>query len=476
MSSALSLSEVVDVVITLESAAVPQPAFAVPLILGTSDRYVDGVLIEYFSSAETMLIANGGVFQNTDPEYLKAVDLTAQAVVPSTFAVGCQAVASAIQKNTIAISAVTEDETYSVTVNNQTVTHSASNVDTTNTVLQSLNTAINALTGANVQSAYTASGAGSIAIQSYNATIQVGSSSEGAVWPGVGFSISIGGTGVSTMSNTATVPNASLVDGLQAIQNVDQGFYAVNICSDNWYDILNMASYIETQTLVFVAISADAAVGLSTCSFDVLSQLKGKGYNRTALLYTGDPSDNPDSAWTGANVPLPVGQSTWGNCSLAEVTPDNWSQSVFNTVAGKPGVTIAKNGNVYVTIGGNNVVLWGQAVSGRFFDITIGIDWLKAEIQGNIWGSIVAARQAGGKIPYSNKGAAIFVGDTKEAIDLGADQGLINDTDFPVVITVGRVQDQSLTQRTSRIAPPINFTCTLAGAFSTATVNGVLSV
>lgn len=474
MSSALVLSEVVTVNITLSSAAVPQPAFGVPLILGTSNRYTGGTVIEYFSSAEAMLVAGGGTFLNTDQEYLKAVELTEQAVVPSTFAVGCQATASVTQVTTITISGVTSALTYTITVNGQTVSVTAGGGDTATTVGDALTIAINALTGANVKASN--GSAGVVILTAYNATIQTTSTSEGANWPGVGFSSAIGGTGVSTMSSVATTPNVSLVTELQTIQGVDQGWYCVNICSVNWYDLLNMAAYIESQTLVFVGVTADAAVALNTCSFDVLSQLKGKAYNRTAILYSGDASDEPDSAWTGANVPLPVGQSTWGNCTLVGVTPDNLSQTQFNTIAGKPGSTVAKNGNVYVVLGGNNVVLWGQAVSGRFFDITIGIDWLKAQIQGNIWGSIVAARNAGGKIPYTNKGAAIFVGNVKEAIDLGAAQGLINEQDYPVVITVGQVQDQSLSNRTSRIAPPINFTCTLAGAFSTATVNGVLSV
>lgn len=474
MSSALALSEVVDVNITLSSDAVPQPAFGVPLILGTSDRYSGETVIEYFSSATSMLVANGGVFMDTDPEYLKAVALTSQAVVPLTFAVGCQAVASVAQENTVTISAVTTALTYSVTVNTQTVSYTAGGGDTATTVAVALVAAINALTGANVLAAHTS--AGIFTITAYNATIQVGSTSEGAVWPGIGFSIALGGTGVGTMTDVPTTANVSLVSAIQAIQAVDQGWYCVNICSTNWYDLLDVAKYIESQTLVFVGVTADAAVGLNTCDTDVLSQLMALDFNRTLIIYSGDPSGEPDSALTGTNVPLPVGQSVWSQCALVGVTPDNLSQTVFNTVAGKPGSTIAKNGNVYVTIGGNNVVLWGQAVSGRFFDITIGIDWLTAEIQGNIWGSIVAARAAGGKIPYTNKGAAIFVGDVKEAIDLGADQGLINDQDYAVVISVGQVQNQSLSLQTNRVAPPITFSCTLAGAFSTATVNGVLSV
>ena len=472
--TALALSEVVSVNILLNSAAVPQPAFAVPLILGTSNRYTGGVLIEFFSSATSMLVANGGVFMNTDAEYLKAVALTEQGILPSTFGVGCQAAASITQVTTITISAVTNTDTYSITVNGQTVTVTAGGSDTATTVGDALTIAINALTGANVKA--TNGSGGVVILTAWNSTIQVGSTSEGAAWPGVGFSSSIGGTGVSTMSSVATTANVSLVTGLQAIQAVNQGWYCVNICSTNWYDLLNMAAYIESQTLVFVGVTADAAVALNTCTFDVLSQLQAKDYNRTAIMYSGDASAEPDSAWTGANVPLPVGQSTWGNVALIGVTPDNLSQTQFNTIAGKPGTTVGKNGNVYVTIGGNNVVLWGQAVSGRFFDITIGIDWLTAQIQGNAWGTIVAARNAGGKIPYTNAGASILVGDVKEAIDLGAQQGLINEVDYPVTITVGQVQNQSLSNQTNRVAPPIAFSCTLAGAFSTVTVNGVLSV
>ena len=469
--SALSLNEIVDVNITLSSAAVPQPAFSVALIIGSSAAIEN--VIKYYSTPSAMLTDG---FIISDTEYVRALELMEQEIQPTEFAVACNAPTSVTQVNTVTISAVTTGDTYAVDINGTTFSHTAAGGDTTNMVLSALQALIAAGQAAlNVNAVYTATGAGSLAISAYNSTIQTTSTTQGAAWPGLGFQLTLSGTGVSTMTNTPTTANVSMAAYITTIQNQDTGWYCVNLCSENWYDIMNMAAYIETQTLIYIPTSNDAAIALSTCSYDVLSQLMAKGYNRTAMLVSSQASEGADSGWTGTSIALTPGASTWGDTSIVGITPDNWTNSQFNTIAPKPGTTGGKNGNVYVTVGGNNVVLWGQAVSGRFLDITVGIDWLQSEIQGNIWDSIVAARQAGGKIPYTNKGASVFVGDVKEAIDDGVANGLVDGTQ-PISITVPDVSTQTTTNKTNRVAPPVSFTCVLAGAYSTATVNGVLSV
>lgn len=470
---AIPLSEIVNVNITLASAAVPQPAFSVALILGTSARIAN--VIKYYTSAAAML-SDG--FLSTDPEYKRAVELMEQAIQPVEFAVSCNAPTSLTQENTVTITAVTTGDTYNVTLNGQTFSYTAVGGDTTNTVLSALQGLINAAVSTlGVLSAYVSAGAGSITLQAYNSKIQVALPTPvGAVQPGLGFSIALGGTGVATMVNTVNQANVSLTNYLATVQVQDQGYYGINICSINWYDILEMAATIEPQTLIFIATSSDAEILDSTSTGDVLTQLTGKAYTRTALLYSGQASSGADSGWTGTSIALTPGASTWGNTPIVGITPDALTPGQLATVAPQPGTGSGnKIGNVYVTVGGNNLVLWGQAVGGRFMDITVGLDWLKSEIQTSIFASIVAARAAGSKIPYTDKGTSIFIGDVTDAINTGIGNGLIDPTS-PISVTAPSVASQTTSQRTNRIAPPIAFTCRLSGAYSTATVNGVVSV
>lgn len=460
------LDQLVEVTITQESAAIPQPSFSVALILGFSNRFSGPTVIKYYTDPSQML-ADG--FQNTDPEYIRAVELTEQAVVPTEFAVG-KASAAVAQTETLTIPGpINTGDIFSVTINGTTVSYTAAPSDTADIVLSALSTAINANQGLNVKGIHNP-GPHNLVLTAYNWTIQTSSLTQGANWPGEGFSITV----TANITDTPGATNHSPVQDLQAIQVVNQGFYCIILCSANWYDILTMAAYVESQTLLYIATSADAEVIDSNATHDVLSQLQGKSYKRTGLLYSAEASSGPDAGWAGSNLPLTPGSSTWAFSTIVGIDPDNLNANQRQTVIGVPGIP-GKNGNIYTTVGGVNIVQQGIAAGGQYLDITVGIDWLKAQIQTNIYSLIVQERQAGSKIPYTNQGTSQIIQQVRAAIDLGVSNGLIDGTS-PISVTAPDVLSVPANQRANRIAPTVKFSCRLAGAFQTIVVNGVVSV
>lgn len=77
------LDAIVQVTITQQTQAVQQASFSIPLIIGTSNRFVD--LIRYYTGTAGML-SDG--FLITDPEYIYASKAFSQAISPKQVGIG----------------------------------------------------------------------------------------------------------------------------------------------------------------------------------------------------------------------------------------------------------------------------------------------------------------------------------------------------------------------------------------------------
>ncbi len=349
-----SIDQIVNVVISLASSAVPRAGFGIPLILGTSTTVLSAGEFAFYSSTTEML-EDG--WQTTDPEYIHATRAFAQDLSPQTIMVARRA----------------------------------------------------------------------------------------------------GGT---------------LAADIAAIQDQAQGnsWYCLILCSKVAADILAAAEYIETQKKIFIAASADSNVP-TTATGDVMSQLKDFGYDRTGLFYTeasGNAALGPDAGWAGGQLPQTPGASTWKFKQLDGIDPDDFSSSERTRLIGNPPAGIVgKNANIYETVGGVNITEEGWMASGRFIDVTIGLDWLESEIQANIYDLLVGNP----KLPYTDQGAAALQGAVITAIKQGIANGLI-DGQTAYSVTVDPVLDVSAANRASRYYPNVSFDCRFSGAFHFVKVTG----
>jgi hypothetical protein len=264
----------------------------------------------------------------------------------------------------------------------------------------------------------------------------------------------------------------SMASDIAAIQAVSDIWYGLSLTSSVAQDILDAAAYIETQKKIYVACSHDAAVP-TTATGDVLSELKALGYNRTALIFTftsGNAAAGPDSGWLGGQLPQVPGSSTWKFKQLVGVAPDAYTGTQRNIMIGTPGVP-GKNGNIYETVGGVNITEEGWMVSGKFIDITVGIDWLESTMQTNVYSLLVANP----KIPYTDQGAAVIQNAVFQTIQQGVANGLI-DGGSPITVEVPTVLSVSQTLRAERVFEFVTFECRLSGAFHFIKIKGTVTV
>ena len=274
---------------------------------------------------------------------------------------------------------------------------------------------------------------------------------------------------------------------LTAIRAANNGaWYGLVLDSNSSAEIESSALWTEATGLggkVFFTNSSDWQNTQTSVTTDVFSELQLDTYNRT-FIQQNDQSILcfSGAATCGQALALNPGSYTLAYKSLPGVPADSdttlieaQAMALNSMSAATPGPG-AKNGNYYKSVAGQNWLFPGTAPSGRFFDLTIGIDWLQTRIQ-----QAVAAAIAGlPKVPFTDFGIARI----KTAIDgvlrLGSTPtyGLIlpdgQDPARPISVIVPTAASLTSAQRASRNVPGVSFSAGLQGAIETTTVQGTL--
>lgn len=240
-------------------------------------------------------------------------------------------------------------------------------------------------------------------------------------------------------------------------------------------DILAGAAAIEGMKKLFIASSGSDDIAKSG-SDDLASKLKAAGYNRTGLCFTkANTNGILEAAWMGSQLPQTPGSNNWAYKSLAGVTVDSLTADQQTTLYGVPVAGVkGKNVNVYESFGGANITYPGMAASGRYFDLTIGVDWLQAKIQEAIYFQLVNTP----KIPYTDAGVSSLMSSISAVLRLAQANGLLDGEDpaNPVYVRADSVDKVAVNQRAERIAPTIYFGGRLQGAVSSVILSGVVTV
>lgn len=450
-----TLDTLIKINISQQTSAVPQASFSLPLIVGPTSTSWAGLGVHSYTDPAEMLTDG---FSTGSPEYVYALELFEQAVSPAEFFVGYRAPAVA-QQDTFVVNSLTgvPGHVYKFSFNGILVSYTSQGGDSYAQIIAGLNTAFAAAVASSVAtSATSGSGAGS--------TLTVTS----AVL-GLAFSI----TAVdSELTHATPVVNHGIQDDINALIVLNNLWYCLILCSNTDADILQASALIETLTKIFGAVSNDAAIATSS-STDLLSVLQGKAYKRTFLTYSpGSFNLGIEAGWIGSQLPLTPGSNNWAYKSIAGISPDTISDTARSIIIGVPEAgVLGKNGNIYSVVGGVPITQMGIMVGGQYIDITIGLDWLKSQIQTNVFAALTQAA----KIPYTDIGTSVLISAVKSAIDQGAANGLIDDKS-PITVTAPPVLSVPANQRANRIAPTISFTCRLQGAFNAVIVNGTVTV
>lgn len=437
------LDQIVNINISQQTKAVPQKGFGIPVFMGSSNRFVDA--IRYYTDTASM-IADG--FLISDPEYVRAAEAFEQELSPVQVGIG-KYTAPVLQIDTLSFTAV-NTHLYTITINGVDYSYTSDGSATVSEIVAGLLAAVNADTN-------------SPAVATGSTTLILTAKVAGS-----GFTTTTLDVNISIVHTQA---NHSIVNDIVTMQAASDIWYGLGISSNLAADIEQVAAYIETQKKIFLAVTGDAGVP-TTSSTDVGSILKGKGYNRSGLIYSATPTTGLEGAWMGGVLPTTPGAATWKFKTAVGIGPDSFSQTQRNILIGLPGIP-GKNVNIYENVGGVNIFEEGFMASGQFIDITIGLDWLESTMQTNVFTVLVNAL----KIPYTDIGASMIENAIRQTLKQGDDltgTGLLDHNSFSV--TVPPVLSVPQSDRANRILPDIKFSARLAGAFHFIQINGTVSV
>jgi len=128
---------------------------------------------------------------------------------------------------------------------------------------------------------------------------------------------------------------------------------------------------------------------------------------------------------------------------------------------------LAKNGNFYHLLGGLKVTEEGRIpdgnTEGEWVDTVIGIDWLRARMQENVFGFIASQSAIGKKIPYTDNGIAQLDSVGRTTMDLAMTKEFISSYESKV----GSRAEQPTTDIAGRKYKGLSYQAQLAGAINT---------
>lgn len=447
-----AIDNIISVSITQDTSAVSAANFGVPLILGNSNPgWADGDNVHVYSDAASMLTDG---FNSSSPEYVYATAMMSQTITPTEFLVGRKAGASSSGQSVLLTIKFGTSAYYGVIINSEG--YYVSGVD-------------QPTVAANLVAAINASNIGlSAAVTSAN-NVQVTIGANGTINTSQPDGITVG----TPTTSEAVVPAMAMVLSTISAQNND--WYGLCLAGATDEDTQAAASYIEGVKKIFIGTTASADVCEAGTS-DVATTLQAAGYRRSAIAYVPASKDEGfAAAWLGLVLPTTPGNATWAYKNLAGITADKLTSNQLAILYGNPeGGTAGKNANVYAPFFGTNVTYPGMMAGGAYIDITIGVDWLQANIQREIFSLLSGAT----KVPYTDAGGAMLASKVSAVLQTAVANGLIDgkDADYPVKVSVDSVDSVSKSQRAARIAPTIRFQGRLQGAFQSVRVAGTVTV
>jgi hypothetical protein len=254
---------------------------------------------------------------------------------------------------------------------------------------------------------------------------------------------------------------------LDAIQAVDDNWYAIACTDRTSANVQAIALWTESKVKIFGTASADPNIllPLGTDTTSIAYLFNQAGYVRTFVLYCQDAdSTYPECAWLGVCLPFAPGSETWMFKQLATIPYSDLSFSQSNNV-------LSKKANTYEYVGGVGITQKGTVSGNEYIDVVRGVDWLTSTIQSYVYSTLVNLP----KVPYTDAGITAIQAQVERALAQGVANNFLSNNPAPIC-TVPRAIDVSSADKSARILRNVNFTATLAGAIQAVEIRGTVSV
>lgn len=205
-------------------------------------------------------------------------------------------------------------------------------------------------------------------------------------------------------------------------------------------------------------------------------------YNRSFGIFSGDadgyeaekqPAENKYAglALMAKCFGYDPGSETWALKTLSTIVPSRISTHHKKELE-------EKNITTYRRYAKTNVTFGGKTLSGEWIDVIRFRDWLKSEIQANVFSALHANR----KVPYTDPGIGLVEGAILKTLSNGQTVGGISPTEYDgdneipgYTVTVPAAASMSEAQRKSRRLTNVKWSARLAGAIHFAEIGGNLT-
>ncbi|WVS24491.1 tail sheath [Pseudomonas phage Psxphi15] len=424
------LTDIIEINISRETAAVAQTNFNVPLFISAHTKFAER------ARSYSSLQAVAEDFAPADPAYIAAQKLFGQVLTPARIVLGRRLV----PRSTVSVSSAAAG-TYTLTINEIPFGF----------VATGSSTAIQIATG--LKAAYDVTPVADVTVtDNEDGTLTIESA--------VGYSLAVS----NNLSQANSPSTESWVTSITSVTTVDNSWYALMIESHVEADVLAAAGQIEGMKKVF-ATSSQALDVKTSGTTDIFSKLKALAYQRTFGLYSATAdTEFPECTWVGYQLQEQPGSNTWAYKALSGTTvsvlSDTESTNVHN-----------KNASTYESVGGLNSTIGAKMFGGEWIDVIIFVDWLEARMKERLWSRMVNSK----KIPFTAAGAAIIEAEIRGQLNDGIRVGGLAPSPAPTV-SVPDVLTLSTNARAQRIFEGIKFEARLAGAIHFVKIAGTVTV
>lgn len=425
------LTDIIDIQISRETAAVAQTNFNVPLFISAHTNFVERARV--YSS----LLSVADDFASTDTAYIAATKLFGQTLKPANIVIGRRQIPGA----TVNVVSVIASTSYTLTVSGVAISYTSAALDTAIEIAAGLKAAytVTPVTGVSV-------------VDNLDGTLTITST--------VDWSLKVS----ANLSKASQPSTETWPDTIAAVQSANDTWFALAIESHLEADVLAVAGVIEAKKKVFGTSSSDVDVK-GAGEDDVFSKLKALSYQRTFGLWSADADTAfPECSWIGYQLQEQPGSNTWAYKTLSGFTVSKLSDTEAKNIQNK-------NGNTYETVGGLNTTIGGKMFGGEWIDVMVFVDWLEQRMKERLWFRMANSK----KIPYTSAGAAIIEAEIRAQLNDGIRAGGLAESPAPIV-TVPDVLSVSANLRAQRIFEGITFEARLAGAIHFVKIRGTVTV
>ena len=258
----------------------------------------------------------------------------------------------------------------------------------------------------------------------------------------------------------------------------ETAFTAIQAENDDWYtfgiiptasgtadaEIEEVGAWVITQKKIFFGQTSAAGSLDGSATTDPGAELLAAVNKRVALMYraSGKLGEYTHLGWLGEGLPFPIGSSQWAYKTPVGSTSDKLT-------GGQKSAAFAKNINTFTTVGGVSVTEKGKTSGGEWIDVVMGIDWLEANLQEEIYSALINTR----KLPYDDGGFQVIAGIVQMVLERAAAMGILQLKSISV--TVPKYADISQADKQARKLPGVTFRALLEGAILTTEIRGTVS-